>query len=236
VRLQSKLALATLSLVIGCSPAIARSPQQDISPDQSQGPGGFGPGSGQARHMGPGGPSGGWGQRDGGWEDGGWRHMRGRGEGRREFGLARLLSKPEVREQLGVTAEQAAKIRQQESDFRKTEIRNRANLEVQRIDLRDLLSADKPDRAAINSKLQEISAARLSMEKSSIDYRLNMRDALTPEQRQKLQEWMKQRREREGGRNGGPRGARGQHGPRGGGRGATPPPNPQGPAPDAPNQ
>ena len=61
--------------------------------------------------------------------------MRGRGMGRREFGLGRLLNDPNIRQQLGVTADQAAKIRQQESDFRKTEIRNRADLQIKRMDL-----------------------------------------------------------------------------------------------------
>ena len=154
--------------------------------------------------------------------------MRGRGFGPREFGLARLLSDPNIRQQLGVTADQAAKIRQQESDFRKAEIRNRADMEIKRMDLSDLLSADKPDRSAIDSKLQEISATRLALEKSAVDHRLTMRDALTPAQRQKLHQLMTQRCQP--GSNAGPRG------PRGGGRGergaAPPPPKAQGPTPN----
>ena len=53
------------------------------------------------------------------------------------------------------------------------------------MDLNDLLAADKPDRAAIDSKLQEIGAAQIAAEKAAIDNRLNMRDALTPLQRQR---------------------------------------------------
>jgi len=94
-----------------------------------------------------------------------------------------------------VYAAQAAKNRQQESDFRKTEIRNRADLQIKRLDLNDLLSADKPDRSGIDSKLQEIGAAQIALEKSAIDYRLNMREALTPVQRQKLEQMMAQRRQ-----------------------------------------
>jgi Spy/CpxP family protein refolding chaperone len=145
---------------------------------------------------------------------------RGRGMGGRQFGLGRLLSDPAVREQLGVTADQAAKIRQQESDFRKTAIRSRADLQVKQIDLRDMLSADKPDRAAIDAKLQEISTARLAFQKSAIDYRLNSRDALTPAQRDKLRQIMRDRRgHRDGdGQRGAQRGGwrdgqRGQHAP-----------------------
>jgi len=173
------------------------------------------------------------GERRGQW---GRMGMRGRDVGPQEFGLGRLLSDPNVRQQLGVTADQAAKIRQQESDFRKTEIRNTADLQIKRMDLDDLLSADRPDRSAIDSKLQEIGAVQIALEKSAIDNSLTMRDALTPAQRQRLQQMMTQ----QGppvpggpmpGRNGGPRGPQG--GGRGG-RGAAPLPNAQGQRP--PNQ
>jgi Spy/CpxP family protein refolding chaperone len=167
--------------------------------------------------------------------------MRGRG-GPGEFGLAELLNNPDVRQQIGVSADQAAKIRQQESDFRKTEIRNRADLQVKRLDLRDLLSADKPDRAAIDSKLQDISASQLAMEKAAVGHQLDMREALTPAQREKLRQWMMQRHDHERGaergEGGGPRGPRGVN--RGGARGnagagAAPPP-PPGQSNQAPRQ
>ena len=60
-----------------------------------------------------------------------------------------------MRQQVGITDEQAATIRKQEADFRKTAIRDRADLEVQRIDLKQLLAADKPDRAAINASCRK---------------------------------------------------------------------------------
>ena len=223
MHLQSKIAVATLALVIGYSLASARTPQQSPSPDHFQGPDGRG---GPPEHMGPDGSPGRQSEREGRWGHGGWRDMRGRGAGMREFGLARLLENPDVRQQLGVTADQAAKIRQQESDFRKAEIRNRADLEIKRMDLNDLLSADKPDRAAIDGKLQEISVAQLALEKSAVDYRLTMREALTPAQHQKLEQLMRQRRQPEAGRNAGPRGSRG------GGRGVAPPPNAQSQTPN----
>jgi Spy/CpxP family protein refolding chaperone len=154
-----------------------------------------------------------------------------------------LLNNPEVRQQIGVSADQAAKIRQQESDFRKTEIRNRADLQVKRIDLRDLLSADKQDRAAIDSKLQDISTSQLAMEEAAVGHQFDMREALTPAQREKLRQWMMQRRDRERGGAGGEGG--GQRGPRGGNRpggargnsgaGSAPPP-PAGQSSQAPRQ
>jgi Spy/CpxP family protein refolding chaperone len=253
MRFSSKAALATLALLIGSTLAAARAPQQGPPSDPSQDQadrhdrdrrGGMGDdgrmGMGRGMRMGMR-PDGEGGRGGGGWGRGGpmgmrggRMGMRGRGGPGEGGGLARLLSSPEVRQQIGVSADQAAKIRQQESDFRKAEIRNRADLEIKRMDLRDLMSADKPDRAAIDSKLQEISAAQLTMEKAGVGHRLDMRDALTPAQRQKLEQWMRQRRERGPGNDSrGPRGdGQGGRGARGG-RGAAPPaaPNAQGQPP-----
>jgi Spy/CpxP family protein refolding chaperone len=191
----SKTALALLALVLSCSPVLAQGDPQDPSPDRQGARDGFG-----ARgQMGPGEKGGRWDHNHDGFGRGDRMGKRGFGRGPGEFGLARLLSDPAIRQQVGITAEQAAKIRQQQSEFRKKEIRERADLEVKRIDLRDLVAADKPDRAAIDSKLQEISASRLALEKSAIDFRLTMRDAISPAQREKLRQWMRDRRRHDGG-------------------------------------
>lgn len=212
----SKLALAALAFVLSCAPAFAQgNPPDDppAAPDAGR-PGGEMHRGGPGRDGGNGGRGRDgreWGRRDGNGFGGGLgMGMRGRGgmEGR-EMMLGRLLGNPEIRDKIGVTTDQAAKIRQQESDFRKTEIRGRADLEVKQIDFRDLMSADKPDRAAIDAKLTEISTARLALEKSAVAFRLNSRDALTPDQRTKLGDLMRTRRDQNGGPGpGGPRGGR----------------------------
>ncbi|MGC2422318.1 MAG: Spy/CpxP family protein refolding chaperone [Candidatus Acidiferrales bacterium] len=197
MKIHSKAAIALLALIISAPLALGQDPQQ-------------GPGQGQ---MGPpdaqgGGPQFIWRQRFAGtdgqdgqnerWgpDDRRWDHGEGmemRGHGRPGFMLARLVNNPDIREKLGITDEQAAKIRQQSSAFRISEIRSRADLQVKRIELRDLLTADTPDRAAIDSKLEEISAVRLASAKARVDYFLSMKDALTPDQRQKLKDMMMNR-------------------------------------------
>lgn len=175
----------------------------------------------------------------------GWNNADGRGPGRgerergfrqrgmrmgmnrsggRDMMLARIVRNPEMRQRLGITADQAAKIEQETLEFRKTEIQNRANVQVQRVELASLLSADRPDRAAIDKQLDEISASQLAQTKAAINFRLTMRDALTPDQKQKLQ----QMRENFGPRGGRMRGPRGMGAPRGtgqrdGSQGAGPP-------------
>ena len=212
----SKLALAALALALSCAPAFA---QGDPPDDPPAAPDAGGPGGGMHRG-GPGRDGGNWGRGRDGRE---WGRRDGHGFGRergmgmrerggmqgREMMLGRLLSNPEIRDKIGVTADQAANIRQQESDFRKTAIRGRADLEVKQIDLRDLMSADKPDRAAIDAKLTDISTARLALEKSAVSFRLNSREALTPDQRTKLRDLMRSRRDQNSGPGpGGPRAGR----------------------------
>jgi Spy/CpxP family protein refolding chaperone len=159
--------------------------------------------------------------------------MGGRGMGR-EFGQAGFLNNPAIRQRLGITADQTAKIRQQNSDFQKTTIRNRADLQVKRIELNDLLAADNPDRTAIEAKLSEVSAAQMAREKAAIDNRLAIRDILTPAQRQQLQQLRTNGFQPAGG---GPpqNGPRGAQGPRTGGRRGGPPPA-QGQAPPSQGQ
>src|SRR5580658_6128790 len=211
----SKTALAVLALALSCTPLLAQDGPHEPPPAHQGARDGYGSRRGL---MGSDDKQGGWGHRHGGFGRDGRR-------GHRHSGFARLLNDPAIRQQVGITDEQAATIRKQEADFRKTEIRGRADLEVKRIDLKDLLAADKPDRAAINAKLQEISAAQLSLQKSAIDYRLTMRDAITPAQREKLRQLTRDRWQRDGRRPGadGP----GHRGPRDQGSDQKPQSTPQ---------
>jgi Spy/CpxP family protein refolding chaperone len=137
------------------------------------------------------------------------------------MGLSRIVNNPDMREKLGITTEQAARIRQQETDFQKASVMNRAKSEVAHMELNQLMSADKPDRAAIDKKLSDISAAQLVSEQTRVHHQLDMKTALTPDQQAKLKELMQSRRpgiHGPGDPNGGPQG-----GPGRGGRGPRPP-------------
>jgi len=197
MKIHSKAAIALLALIISAPFALAQDPQQGPGPEQMGPPDGQGPGpqfayrerfegrddedgrnvtyQGDVR----------WGRENGGMEGGGDEHP--------GHMLDRLVSNPELREKLGISADQAAKIRHQFLAFRIAEVRYQAEADVKRIELRDLLSADNPDKAAIDSKVDEIGAARLAAAKARVDFGLSMRDALTPDQRAKLKELMRKR-------------------------------------------
>jgi len=82
--------------------------------------------------------------------------------------------------------------------FQKTRIRDRADIQVKRIELRQLLGAEKPDRAAIDKKLRELNEVELAAKKSMIDYRLAQREFFTPEQREKMRQMFQERGQRRG--------------------------------------
>lgn len=126
--------------------------------------------------------------------------------------LMRLVNNPQIRKQLGITDQQADNIRQKTTTFLKERIRSRASLAVQRVDLCELVQAEHPDRAKIDAKLEQISNLQLAQAKAAMNFRLDMKEALTPEQRQKLMQ-MRQRFMRMGH---GRRGLPGRRGPNGG--------------------
>ena len=192
IRIPFKIALGVLALAVALPVAYAQMPGQGTAAPQQ----GWAPGPGE---RGP-------------WHGpmmGGGRGMGGPGRGGPAEMLLRLVNNPMMRERVGITTEQAAKIRQQSSDFLKQQIRSRANIEVQHIDLRNLMAAENPDRAAIDKTLEQISVLRLAQSKADVDFQLSMRNALTPEQRQKLMQMREEFMRRVPGGRGGPRGPRG---------------------------
>lgn len=128
---------------------------------------------------------------------------------RGHFALAALVNRPEFRERLGITSEQAAKITEEGMAFQKARIRSRADMEIRRLELAELLTAEKPDQALLDKKLREISDTRFSSERASVEHMLFLREALTPEQREKLKDMAREfrgRRDMPGPRHFGPGG------------------------------
>jgi len=73
------------------------------------------------------------------------------------------------------------------ADREKLDIRH--EIEKNHLDLQQLMSADKPNEAAIFSKLEKISALELKLKKNRIGLMLKIRAILTPEQWEQLQEF-----------------------------------------------
>lgn len=143
------------------------------------------------------------------------RMMRGPGFGMHRRGhdmmaklLLHLVNSPTLLQRAGITAEQADKIRQQTTDFLKEQIRSRAAIQIAHLDLGNLMAAKNPDRAAINTSLDHIGALRLAQTKAAVNFRLSMRSAFTPQQRQKLMQMLHEFMSHHRGRRMGPGGMR----------------------------
>ena len=121
-------------------------------------------------------------------------HFRRHRRHHRDRGIARMLRDPAVRERVGISADQWTKMQDRQVAFAKSRVRDRADLRLKQVDLRQLLAVEEPDRAAIDKKLQEISEIRLAAQKSAIEYRLATRSALSPEQKEKMKQLLREHR------------------------------------------
>jgi len=100
--------------------------------------------------------------------------------------LLGLLDSERVRIYLGLADPQAGRLRQVVVETEKANVRIRAEIEVRRIELREALRADKPDRDEILKKVQEISDLRREAMKHSVEAILAAKTILSPEQQRKV--------------------------------------------------
>lgn len=217
MRFQAKTAVGFLALLLAgalsCTLAFAQQgPTSNPPPPAAQGdqagPGQGAPGSPPPRRPGMHvwvnhGQGSGWAE----WTGGGDRGHRGAEFGIGDMvvggaGLGRLLGRaeralndPQIRQQLGISDEQAAKFEQQLTGFAKTMIRDRANLQIQQVDLRNSLTKPNPDRAAVDNQLQQVSAARVQLQQTAVNFYLILKQEIPPAQQQKIRQFLRERRQ-----------------------------------------
>lgn len=110
-------------------------------------------------------------------------------EDRGQFGVERLLAfldSERVIIYLGLTDPQVRRLRQVVVETEKANLKIRAEIEVRRIELREALRADKPDRDEILKKVQEISDLRGESMKHNVEAILAAKTILSPEQQRKV--------------------------------------------------
>jgi Spy/CpxP family protein refolding chaperone len=128
--------------------------------------------------------------------------------------------------ELGLSPEQAADLKKLRAEGRKQAIRQRADLAIARIELRELMDSPVVDQKAIDAKVKAISDLQAASLKARTERHLALRKLLTPEQQQKLKQMRQRRRvERPG------RAFRRGRGPQGPGMPPVPP-GPGGPTPE----
>jgi hypothetical protein len=97
-----------------------------------------------------------------------------------------LLDSDRVRTYLGLEAPQVERLRQIVLETEKANVKLRAEMELRRIELREALRADKPDRDEILKKVQELSDLRGGMMKHNVEAILAAKAVLSPEQQRKV--------------------------------------------------
>ncbi len=141
--------------------------------------------------------------------------------------LLAMLDNDRFKQSLGLSDQQAGKLRQIIVDTQKASIKTGADLGVRSVELRELLRADQPDRQAVMKKLDEIAALRSEMMKQRVNALLDAKNVLTPEQQKKVRTFLESRRFGGGEHRGFfPRGMEG--------RPPAPPATPEPPAPPQP--
>jgi Spy/CpxP family protein refolding chaperone len=115
--------------------------------------------------------------------------------------------------QLGIDEGQVEQLRQIQRDQQKAHVRLRADMEIARMELEELLLAEAVNESAVSAKAGEVAKLQTLALRSRIDARLAVRTILSAEQARKLEQLRQRRR--------GPRPPRGQdqRGRRGGGPG-----------------
>ena len=112
--------------------------------------------------------------------------------------LLALLDNDRIKSALGLTDEQVGRLRHIMVETEKTSVKNRAEIEVRGIELRELLHAENSDRDAVMKKVQEISGLRGEMMQHHIAALLDAKAVLTPEQQKKVRAFVESRVETRG--------------------------------------
>lgn len=100
-----------------------------------------------------------------------------------------------MKKELGLTDEQVKALEPLESDYRKTSIKNHADMRIAMIDLNALLEQKAPNKNAISNKIDEIAAIQKNMMLYRVDTMLKLKDILNPTQYDQFREEIKERME-----------------------------------------
>jgi Spy/CpxP family protein refolding chaperone len=104
--------------------------------------------------------------------------------------LMKALDDPRAQKMLGISQEQADSLRKIVTDTEIFTIQRGANIAVDSIELKELLRADKPDKAAVMSKGNEISKDTSELISHYLGAILDAKAILTPQQQQMIREYL----------------------------------------------
>lgn len=91
-----------------------------------------------------------------------------------------------LHEEIGLTAEQKAKIEEIKINTRKTIIPIRSQIELREIDMRKEMKSEKPNKDRVLKIAQEIHELEWQIKRAHLEEEIAIASILTPEQREKM--------------------------------------------------
>lgn len=123
------------------------------------------------------------------------RHMKyGIHMAERNLFTARMLLK--MKDDIGLTAEQAAVIEKMQTAYKANQIKKNADIKTLRLKFDTYLKEETINRARLEKTIREIAKLRTDMQIDNINYLLDLRDQLTAEQLARIGELKKEMRHR----------------------------------------
>lgn len=90
---------------------------------------------------------------------------------------------------IGLEEAQIDKIKSIHLSSQKNIIKLRADLEIARLELKELMSADSPNKSKVNSKIDELSQLKAKIQKIEAGTKIDVMSVLTAEQKQSFKEY-----------------------------------------------
>ncbi len=127
-----------------------------------------------------------------------WLVAPGHAQQRPEFHRGRDLPGPRhgtFGEHLDLSEEQRKQIKSVRREAARKHIQQQADVRLAHLDLQALMEAEEPDRKEIHAQLKKIAKLQGDMRITQVDQRLDIRELLTPDQRQKAKKMRPQGRQ-----------------------------------------
>jgi Spy/CpxP family protein refolding chaperone len=97
------------------------------------------------------------------------------------------LAGKKLMHEIGLSDQQIEKVQELSLKADREQIDIRADLDKAHLDMRQLLSADKPDQKAVFAQIEKIGALEIRMKKNRIGLMLEVRKLMTPAQWEKIE-------------------------------------------------
>lgn len=97
------------------------------------------------------------------------------------------------KDEIGLTPEQVNKITKMEELFQENNIKHQAETKILELKLGSYMKEDKIDRGKMEKMIRDIAKMRTDSQIGHINYLLDLKDILTPEQVKKIDEFKKNR-------------------------------------------